>query len=112
MEMVSTMMSTTLARRLPETVAPLWHTVALAALVVVVAVVGTLAHESIDSTSRILAAYLPAILVQCGLVYYVSRAFRPRSVLRDLIGRAAPADVAIALALAAFVVAAELAFAH
>ena len=102
----------TLARRLPPRAAPFWHTAALAALVVLVALAGTLAKSNVTPTSRISAVYVPAILVQLGLVYYVSRAFRPRSVLRELVGRARLGDLAVAIALAAFVIAGELVFAR
>lgn len=102
-----------LAKRLPDRVAPFWHTAALVVLIVLVAVAGgTLAKTSAAPAARISAVYVPAIFVQVGLVYYVSRAFRPRSVLRDLVGRAAPMDVAIAFALAAFVIASELLLGH
>jgi membrane protease YdiL (CAAX protease family) len=97
-----------LAKPLPRCVAPLWHTAALAALIVVVAVVGTLAQTNVAPASRISSVYMPTIFVQLGLVYYVSRAFRPRSVLRDLVGRAALFDIPIAFALAAFVIGTEL----
>jgi len=102
----------TLARRLPDRVAPFWHTAALAALIVAVALVGVVAKTNAAPVHRISAVYVPAILVQAGLVFYVSRAFRPRSVLRELIGRARIGDLAVAIALAAFVLAGELAFAQ
>jgi len=105
------MMLPTLARRLPARAAPFWHTAALALLIVLVAVVGTLAKSSAAPASRISAVYAPAIFVQLGLVYYVSRAFRPRSVLRELVGQARFGDLAVALALAAFVIVGELVFA-
>jgi len=106
------MMIPVLARRLPRSIAPFWHTAALAALVVLVALAGTLAKTSATPTSRISAVYLPAIVVQIGLVFYVSRAFRPRSVLRELVGRVALGDLAVALVLAAFVIGSELVFAR
>lgn len=101
-----------LAKRLPDRVAPFWHTAALVFLIVLVAFVGTLAKTSEVPASRISAVYVPAILVQLGLVYYVSRAFRPRSVLRDLVGRVRLGDLAVALVLAAFVIGSELVFAR
>ena len=106
------MMINTLARRLPDRVAPFWHTAALAALIVAVAIVGTVAKTNATPAARISAVYVPTILVQVGLVYYVSRAFRPRSVLRDLVGRATFVDVLIAVALAAFVIGGELVLGH
>jgi len=102
----------TLARPLPRCVAPFWHTAALVLLIVLVALVGTLARTTAAPAPRISSVYVPAILVQAGLVYYVSRAFRPRSVLRDLVGPMRPGDLAVALALAAFVIACELVFEH
>ena len=102
----------TLAKRLPDRVAPFWHTAALVVLVVAVALVGTLAKTNEAPASRISAVYVPAIFVQLGLVYYVTRAFRPRSVLRELVGRARVGDLAVAIALAAFVIASELVFAQ
>lgn len=106
------MMVPTLAKPLPRCVAPFWHTAALVLLVVAVALAGTLAKTSSAPTARVSAVYVPAIIVQVALVYYVSRAFRPRSVLRDLVGRARLGDLAVALVLAAFVIASELVFAH
>ena len=106
------MMTPSLARPLPDRVVPFWHTAALALLIVLVAFVGTLAQTNDAPAPRISAVYVPAIFVQVGLVYYVSRAFRPRSVLRDLVGRARLGDLVVALALAVFVSGGELAFAH
>ena len=106
------MMIPALAKRLPDRVAPFWHTAALACLIVLVAFVGPLAKTTQVPASRISTVYVPAICVQLGLVYYVSRAFRPRSVLRDLVGRARLGDLAVALVLAASVIGAELVFAH
>jgi membrane protease YdiL (CAAX protease family) len=104
------MVTTTYARPLPDAIAPRWHTAALVALIVAVALTGTFAHVSAAPAARISAVYVPAILVQGALVFWVSRAFRPRSVLRELVGRASIADVAIALALAAIVIGSELVF--
>lgn len=103
-------MTTPLARRLPQVVAPWWHTAALAVVIVSVAVAGSLSPHGQQPASRIAAVYVPTIVVQIGLVFWVSRALRSRSVLRELVGRAALADVPLALALAAVVVGGELVF--
>jgi membrane protease YdiL (CAAX protease family) len=81
-------------------------------LVILVALAGALSKTNDAPAARISAVYVPAILVQVGLVYYVTRAFRPRSVLRDLVGRARMGDIVVAFALAACVIASELVFAH
>jgi membrane protease YdiL (CAAX protease family) len=106
------MMIPALARRLPDRVAPFWHTAALMLLIVSVALVGTFTRTNAAPASRVSSVYLPTIVVQLGLVYYVSRAFRPRSVLADLVGRARLGDLAVAIALAAFVIGSELVFGH
>ncbi len=105
-------MISALAKPLPTRVAPFWHTAALVLLIVLVAVVGTLAKTHAVPPSRMTGVYVPAIFVQLGLIYYVARAFRPRSVLRDLVGRVTLTDVPIALALAAFVIMIELIAGH
>ncbi|HEY1955135.1 MAG TPA: CPBP family intramembrane glutamic endopeptidase [Polyangiaceae bacterium] len=104
------MVTTALANRLPRLVAPWWHTAALVLVIVSVAVVGSLSSPGLPPSSRIAAVYVPTIIVQIALVYWVSRAFRSRSVLRELVGRAVLLDVPIALALAALVIAVELVF--
>ena len=102
-------MTTSIAKPLPDRIAPLWHTVALVAVIVLVAITGTLAKAPSAVGPLISTVYLPTILVEAMLVFYVARAFRPRSVLRDLVGRAVPTDALVALALAAFVITTELA---
>jgi uncharacterized protein len=77
--------------------APLWHTAALIAVMLAVAAVGTLLQHagvpelaspaSKASGARIFSQYLPLLLVNGLLVLYVARLFRPRNVLRHLLGR-------------------------
>lgn len=97
-------------------VAPLWHTAALIAVILTVAVTGTLlrTHGTVIGTSaaagsRATAVYLPMIIVQSILALYVSRVGRSRSVLVPLLGarwtdgRRAFGDVALALVASALV---------
>ncbi len=79
--------------------APRWHTGALIALMVSVASVGLFlgrhggAVNAPAASGRIAGVYLPMLLVQWGLVFYVARVGRPRSALRWLLGpRWAAAD--------------------
>jgi CAAX protease family protein len=92
--------------------ASLGHTAALVALMVAVAITGTLLQHSgapaaaaaiRASSSRIWGQYLPLLAVNALLVLYVARLFRPRNVLRELIGRTfgSAADVLLDLACAA-----------
>jgi uncharacterized protein len=73
--------------------APRWHTDALVFVIVGVALTGTLLSQYRDASSvavprsgRLLALYLPSVVVNASLVFYVSRFGRGRSYLRDLIG--------------------------
>ncbi len=77
--------------------APQWHTGLLVGLMVAVALTGLLLGESGTSSAssaapslsawqRITSVYLPMLMVQFGLVFYVARAFRGRNVLSSLIG--------------------------
>jgi uncharacterized protein len=90
--------------------APLGHTAALIGVILAVAITGTLLERAGTSeaasvarantgASRIYAQYLPILLVNGLLVLYVARLFRPRSVLRELIGRRwyGPADALLDL---------------
>ena len=90
--------------------APLAHTAALVAVMLAVAVTGTLlqhagapveAHPAAEGGlgPRILRQYLPLLLVNGLLVLYVARLFRPRNVLPELLGRRwqTPADVGVDL---------------
>jgi uncharacterized protein len=74
------------------------HTAALIGLIIAVAVTGTLlevcgAPRAVvpvgraTENSRIFAQYLPLLLVNWGLVLYVSRLFRARNALPELLGR-------------------------
>lgn len=96
--------------------APRWHTVALVGLMLAVALSGTLLqrHGSAQGVaapaagSRILSQYLPILSVNWALVLYVSRLFRTRNALPDLLGRRwrswSRAAVDLTLALAACLV--------
>ncbi len=105
--------------------APCWHTGALIAVIVAVAATGALLTSRglapsppAPAGSRVLISYVPMLLVQGGLVAYVSRVGRPRSVLRALLGAGwnslgrAAADLAIALAGWALLLACEFAWAR
>jgi membrane protease YdiL (CAAX protease family) len=77
-----------------EDVAPAWHTAALIALIVAVAVTGTLLTRRgvavtvpVEPASRIATLYLQMVLVAWGLLFYVCRIGRPRSALRALVGK-------------------------
>jgi membrane protease YdiL (CAAX protease family) len=76
-----------------EELAPLWHTATLVFVIVGVALTGTLLSRYKDASpvaapvpERLLALYLPSVLVNVGLVLYVSRIGRGRSFLGELIG--------------------------
>ena len=92
--------------------APRWHTATLVGLMLGVAISGTLLqrHGSLPGAaapvtgSRISSQYLPILSVNWGLVLYVSRLFRSRNALPDLLGRRwrswgrAAVDLTLALA--------------
>jgi membrane protease YdiL (CAAX protease family) len=92
--------------------APRWHTAVLVGLMLAVAISGTLLQRHGVSPgamtaargSRVLSQYLPILSVNWGLVLYVSRLFRYRNALRDLLGphwrswRRAAGDLALASA--------------
>ena len=93
-----------------------WHTSALVGVIIAVAVTGALwkalgaQHAVIPAgrapaNARIGAQYLPLLLVNWGLVLYVSRLFRAHNALPDLLGRRwqslARAGLDLALALVA-----------
>ncbi len=79
--------------------APRWHTYALIALMLAVAITGTLSpHSPVPPAAhalpripsrddRIVAQYLPLLLVNWGLTLYVARLFRPHNALPALLGR-------------------------
>jgi membrane protease YdiL (CAAX protease family) len=95
----------------PEPLAPPWHTAALIALMLAVAVTGTWLSvhggaaraRGEHPASRIGGVYLPLVVVNVALLAYVCVVGRPRSALRDLLGRPwhtrmrAFTDVALAL---------------
>lgn len=100
--------------------APLWHILALVALLLVVAAVGMLTtHGQAPPIpeSRIAKAYLPALLVNGMLALYVARLGRGRNALRELVGRRwssvsrALVDVALAVLAAALILLTEQAWA-
>lgn len=111
-------------------VAPFWHTAALIALIVAVAVTGTILHHSgaretgataanpSGATSRVMTAYLPAIVVQIGLAWYVCRVGRPRNALVPLLGKGwndvhrALVDLALALLACGVIVGTAVSAAH
>jgi uncharacterized protein len=109
----------------PESpLAPRWHTAALIALVVSVAVVGALltgqpgAQAPTTAGSRLLGVYAPLVIVQWSLVFYVCRVGRSRSALPALLGARwstpgrAFADLSLALAGWLILLGSELAWAH
>ena len=90
--------------------APSWHTATLVAVILAVALIGTLLTRqgiavptAVASNSRIASRYLPMIVVEWSLLLYVCRVGRPRSALRALLGRGwmphvrAGADIALGL---------------
>lgn len=76
-----------------ELPAPRWHTASLIALMVAVAVTGTVLARgdsppaSAAARSRVVGMYLPLLLVNGGLAFYVCRVGRARNALRSLMGR-------------------------
>jgi membrane protease YdiL (CAAX protease family) len=98
--------------------APRWHTAALVGSIIAVAAVG-MALRSHGPTvaappfarSRVLEMYVPMMLLQWGLAFYVCRIGRPRNALSSLIGTGwrtpprAMGDVALALAMVGALVA-------
>lgn len=98
--------------------ASLGHTAALIAVMLAVAITGTLlaragvpeaasAARVSSSANRIWGQYLPLLLVNGLLVLYVARLFRPRNVLPELVGRRwrEPADALVDLLYAALALA-------
>lgn len=92
-------------------VAPRWHTALLVGLYVLVAVVGTLLQRHGGAVGslpgvrgRAAAVYLPLLLVQWAMAFYVCRVGRAGSALRGLLGapwtdvRRALVDVSLAAA--------------
>jgi uncharacterized protein len=119
----------TAAQRGRAALASRWHTAALVGVIIAVAVTGTLleargapravvplGRAPVDS--RILAQYLPLLLVNWGLVLYVSRLFRARNALPDLLGRRwhsfarASTDLALALLAALLILLSETLSVH
>ena len=82
----------------PENLAPRWHTALLVSLIVAVALAGTLLARGTSATpaaagganrltDRLVGLYLPVLLVDWGLVVYVSRIGRGENALGRLLGR-------------------------
>lgn len=95
------------------TLAPRWHTFALVALILTVALTGSLlglarpsgegrAAQSALPASRIFLQYLPIIFVNLGLVVYTTQLFRTGNALPALLGKAfdTPRRAAVDLGLA------------
>ena len=106
-------MATDRFERAEETVEPLaprWHTAVLVSLMIAVAATGALLARggatlvAPSSGGRVVAAYLPLMVVNWGLTIYVCRVGRARNALRSLLGRGwdgpgrACADLALAAA--------------
>jgi uncharacterized protein len=105
----STQPSASAAPRAPQSLAPPWHTAALIALIVAVAVTGTLltsrgvaAQAPAAPAARSAVLYLQMLLVAWALLFYVCRVGRPRNMLPALLGQGwtslgrAATDVALA----------------
>jgi membrane protease YdiL (CAAX protease family) len=105
-------------------IAPGWHTAALVSLYVAVALTGALlSHHGVSpapspASGRIVSVYLPLLVVQWSVLFYVVRVGRPRSALVALLGRRwtsagrAAGDLALALSFWVLVVAFEVAWAR
>ena len=105
-------LSTTATEASPSgLVAPRWHTALLVGLYLLVALVGTLIQRQSGAVGavpgvhgRAASVYLPMLLVQWGIAFYVCRVGRSGSALRGLLGapwtglRRALIDVALAAA--------------
>jgi membrane protease YdiL (CAAX protease family) len=90
-----------LERQDASAIAPRWHTAALVALIVAVAVTGSLlgargvspaspspgAAGTPGPGTRLLVLYAPLVVVEWSLAFYVCRVGRPRSALAALLGR-------------------------
>jgi hypothetical protein len=99
----------------PVPLAPRWHTAALVSLICAVALTGSLlasrgaapaAAAAHGASGRLASVYLPMIVVQWSLLFYVCRIGRPRNALSSLLGARAQwsglgrasADVALGIA--------------
>ncbi|MEP7122895.1 MAG: CPBP family intramembrane glutamic endopeptidase [Byssovorax sp.] len=106
----------------PAELAPRWHTAALLALYLAVAGAGLLltrhgaAPAITQESGPRVAIYLPLIVVQLLLAFYVARFGRPRSALESLVGerwttaRRAGVDLLLAVALCLAIRGLELAW--
>ena len=101
-------------------VAPRWHTAALVALYLTVALAGALlqAHDAPTAAApvapnRIVGAYLPMLAAQWATLVYVARVGRPVWALRALLGgRARVSDLALGALAWALVAGVEHAWSH
>lgn len=104
--------------RLRPDLAPRWHTLALVALIVAVAITGTLVARSSAAPPRdvgvddALLGYAQIVAVQALLLAYAARIARGRWRLRELVGRTwtgrrAVTDLAIAVALVVAIIGLE-----
>lgn len=118
------------ARSAGAGLAPYWHTALLVAVMLSVAVTGTLldrgqgapalvsAPAAASFSARLFQIYLPILAVNWGLVLYVSRLFRTHNALPDLLGRrwrnarSAGIDLLLALLVCALIQALEVLATH
>jgi len=100
---------------------PLWHTLLLVTLLLLVAAAGTLSGLGREAPrapeSRVIAGYLPMVVVNAFLALYVARLGRRRNALGELVGqrwttaRQALVDAMLALLAAAIILLSEYAWA-
>lgn len=117
--------SSSTSARTDATLAPRWHTAALVALLLAVALTGTLLQRhgapaaparvsASPAGSRISSQYLPILIVNWALVLYSCRLFRGHNELPALLGerwhsvRRASIDLALALGSLVVIVGSEL----
>ncbi len=116
-------MTATSPQPITAPLAPRWHTALIVSLILLVATLGTIMQMRGQLTtapppnSRITLGYLPTILVSWVMAIYCFRIGRPKSALRELIGRTwtsakrALVDIAIGLSFLIFIDASETIFA-
>lgn len=100
---------------------PAWHPALLVTLLLLVAAAGgvlaaTHRELTVPNGSLVLRAYVPSVLVSCGLLLYVCRVGRPRFVFSELAGSSgytpglALVDVALACVAAGMLIGGEVAW--
>jgi membrane protease YdiL (CAAX protease family) len=116
-------MTTSSPQPITAPLAPRWHTAVIVSLILLVATLGTIMQLRGQLTtapppdSRITLGYLPTILVSWVMAIYCFRIGRPKSALRELIGRTwtspkrALVDIAIGLSFLIFIDTSETIFA-